>query len=297
LIGSSGELATGYEVPAIDALLARGIAVVVTDYQGLGIPGIPHTYGSAPPEANAVIDAARAAQNLTGTGVPPDGPVGFFGYSQGGGATAEVASRVARYAPELDVVGTFSGDGLIATRRSFNYVEGRLASGYIGYYLNGLMYAFPETKPIVRGFLNDQGEAWLAGVRNQCIFQTPLQYGFKHTGQWTVSGKTVGNLLAGNATTRSAMMRTTVSSRPPADPVLITVGDNDDVIDPDVTRDLVNKWCRGGAKVELRASAIPPLEMQAGLGHILNIAYFYPQAITWLVDRFNGRPATDTCRT
>jgi Secretory lipase len=42
------------------SLLARGITVVVTDYEGLGTPGA-HTYLQPVPEAHAVLDATRAA--------------------------------------------------------------------------------------------------------------------------------------------------------------------------------------------------------------------------------------------
>ncbi len=62
----------------ISELLARGIAVVVTDYQGLGTEAV-HSYRQPAPEAHAVLDAARAAVEM-GV-VAPTAPVGVWGYS------------------------------------------------------------------------------------------------------------------------------------------------------------------------------------------------------------------------
>jgi dienelactone hydrolase len=294
-ISSLQTIAVGYELPAIDALLTLGIAVVVTDYQGLGIPGVVHTYGQNPVEANAVIDATRAAQHLTGSGIPAHGPVGFFGYSEGGGATAAVASRVGTYAPELNVAGTFSGDGVDLSQTSLNYIEGGLPTGYIGYYLDGLMYDFPQTRPIIMNAMNAAGRAMLAGVRDQCIFETAVVYGFKHTSIWTVSGQTIADMLQANPITRAAMTASQVGTQKPSAPVLVTAGANDDVIDPAMTHAFVNRWCDQGATVQMIDTPLPTVLPGTGAGHILNIFYDYPQAIMWLRDRFNGRPAPSTC--
>jgi alpha-beta hydrolase superfamily lysophospholipase len=89
-------------------MVARGFAIVMTDYQGLGTPGL-HTYVNRVAQGNAMLDAARAAKKLTGTSLKPDGPLAFWGYSQGGGAAASAAELASRYAPELKVVGTYAG--------------------------------------------------------------------------------------------------------------------------------------------------------------------------------------------
>ncbi|WP_284522663.1 lipase family protein [Corynebacterium aquatimens] len=78
-----------------------GYRVVVIDYIGLGSEGT-HTYLNRVEQGHALIDAARATAK-------PGEKVGFWGYSQGGGAAAAAAELVADYAPELNVVGTFAG--------------------------------------------------------------------------------------------------------------------------------------------------------------------------------------------
>ena len=71
------DLSVAYEQLAVDYLLAQGIAVVFTDYVGLGTPG-PHPYINRGYSARAVIDAARAAQRIPGTSLSTSGPVGFW---------------------------------------------------------------------------------------------------------------------------------------------------------------------------------------------------------------------------
>ncbi len=65
-----------YEMFFIKNLLNQGWAVAVTDYQGLGTPGT-HTYMVGPAQGRAVLDMARAAQRLPGTGLSANTPVGL----------------------------------------------------------------------------------------------------------------------------------------------------------------------------------------------------------------------------
>ncbi|MGB6059236.1 MAG: lipase family protein [Microthrixaceae bacterium] len=77
-----------------------------TDYIGLGPVGEIHPYLSGPSEGNSVIDAVRAARNL------PDAHAGkkwfSVGHSQGGHGAIFAGERAAKYAPELDLLGTVS---------------------------------------------------------------------------------------------------------------------------------------------------------------------------------------------
>ncbi len=79
-----------YEGSAIDAALQQGYAVAVSDYQGLGTPG-PHTYMVGQSMGHAVLDMARAAERLPGTGLGAGTPVGIWGYSEGGAAAGWAA--------------------------------------------------------------------------------------------------------------------------------------------------------------------------------------------------------------
>ena len=82
--------------------LKRGYAVLRTDYQGLGTPGV-HPYLNGLAEGRSVLDIVRAARKL-------DKRIGkrivIAGHSQGGHAALWAADLAPRYAPELKVRGT-----------------------------------------------------------------------------------------------------------------------------------------------------------------------------------------------
>lgn len=91
-----------YEVAQVDTLLAEGAAVVMTDYEGLGTPGV-HTYMHGVSEGHAVTDMVRAARRIA-----PDLSRSWavVGQSQGGAASLFTGSLATSYAPELDFRGT-----------------------------------------------------------------------------------------------------------------------------------------------------------------------------------------------
>lgn len=81
--------------------LARGYAIVATDYQGLGTPGL-HPYGLTSPLAYGVLDSIRA---VLASGFNLSSRVVVFGQSQGGRAAFATAVYAKSYAPQLNIVG------------------------------------------------------------------------------------------------------------------------------------------------------------------------------------------------
>ncbi|MEV0542763.1 lipase family protein [Nocardia salmonicida] len=93
-----------FDVPALYALLARGMAVVMTGYQGLGTPAVDD-FLNRKSHGYAVLDAARAASALPGNGIGAGAPVRLNGYSQGGSATGAAAElRLGNQAPAVPVL-------------------------------------------------------------------------------------------------------------------------------------------------------------------------------------------------
>lgn len=89
------------DVRYLNQWLARGYAVVATDYQGLGTPG-PHPYLNTRPEAYSVLDAVRAA---LGAGLGLGKAVVVVGQSQGAGAAVATAAFAHAYAPDVKLLG------------------------------------------------------------------------------------------------------------------------------------------------------------------------------------------------
>jgi pimeloyl-ACP methyl ester carboxylesterase len=78
----------------------NGAIVVATDYEGLGTPGT-HTYLVGRSEGANVLDAIRAARQVTGT----EGQSITIGHSQGGGAALWAAQMAPEYATDVNLVG------------------------------------------------------------------------------------------------------------------------------------------------------------------------------------------------
>src|SRR5262249_28646135 len=99
-------LGTNYEMGSVQQLLQQGWAVAITAYEKPGVLGDP-PYVIKDAEAHAVLDMVRAAERLPRrrSDLTPQSPVGLWGYSQGGQATAAAAEIEPAYAPELHVVG------------------------------------------------------------------------------------------------------------------------------------------------------------------------------------------------
>ena len=99
-LGSLAQL----EFLLVAAALAEGWAVSVPDHEGSrGMWGAPNEPGYH------VLDGVRAALSSTRLNLAPGAPVGLWGYSGGGLATAWAAEVCADYAPELNVVGAVLG--------------------------------------------------------------------------------------------------------------------------------------------------------------------------------------------
>ena len=88
------------DIEGLHSLLARGYAVVATDYAGMGTAG-PDSYLIGATEGNNVLDAVRAARAIPAAQAGTD--VILWGHSQGGQAVLFAAERAGRYAPELTI--------------------------------------------------------------------------------------------------------------------------------------------------------------------------------------------------
>lgn len=104
----NSDLVSMVQTTFINSLLSKGFAVAQTDYQGLGTPG-EHSYVMRLPEAHAVLDVIRAAQELPGAGLSPEAPVGIDGYSEGGSGSAAAVELAPSYTPELKIAGAYAG--------------------------------------------------------------------------------------------------------------------------------------------------------------------------------------------
>lgn len=283
-----------YEVLAAYSLLSQGYGVVITDYEGLGTPGA-HTYVNRASEAHAVLDAARAAQRLQGTKITDDGPVGTYGYSQGGGATAAAAELAGEYAPELDLVGTYAGAPPADLKQTLDQVDGTILTGVVGYTLNGLLNSDPDLQQLLDENINDAGRAMLNQVANQCVGETILTVGLHNTREYTNTGEPMSIVLDRLPKAQEILAKNKIGERTPTAPVLIQSGTSDDIVPHGQAVGLAADWCDKGATVQLSAAQVPAIVPGSGAGHLIPDLLGIGEAQNWMKDRFYGVPAPTNC--
>ncbi|MFF3648108.1 lipase family protein [Streptomyces sp. NPDC002181] len=269
---------TAMEANLIQQLTLRGWAVVVTDYEGLGTPGV-HTYTVGPSAGRAVLDAARAATRLPEAGLPADTPVGIMGYSQGGQAGSWAAELQGSYAPELNVKGTATGGVPADLMKVAEFNNGSYGSGLVFMAAAGQDAAFPELR--LDSYLNPAGKALVAGMRENCVAIDAIAGSFKR-----ISDLTTRNPLE-QPDWQARLDQSRLGRTAPAAPVHLYHALGDELIPYAVGRQLRAEWCARGANVEWRTIWVGE--------HVSGVITHSLAAGDWLADRFAGRPTHADC--
>lgn len=280
---ASRELVVGTDTDLINIndAITRGWAVADTDYQGLGTPG-GHTYVVGRAEGHAVLDAVRAAQRLTVAGLPPAGPVGLWGYSQGGGSVGWAAQLAGRYAPELRIKGTAAG----GTPADLKVVADNLNNGinpgfaFLMMAAGGLDAAYPELN--LQKYLNAAGRAALVDLStgDTCVNQAISRYAFG-----TISRFTTTNPLD-RPDWQARIDRQKIGRIRPSAPVLLYHGLQDEFIPLSQAVELRKDWCARGQRITFKGY----------LGdHFTTFVTAQVDAENFLADRLADRPAPSSC--
>lgn len=259
--------------------LARGWAVVVTDYEGLGTPG-PHTYVAGRSLGHAMLDAARAAKRLRAAGLSARGPVGFWGYSEGGFATAWAAQRAAAYAPDLKVVGSAVGAAPADLGALAKLHDGGPASGFILAAAVGLAKAYPQV-PFAT-ILNAEGKKAVAAISTMCTEELVPQFAFKRLDGYT----TVPDPMA-LPEWRKVLADIKLGGVAPKSPAMIYHAPADELVLFTEGVELQAAWCARGAKVQFQPAVLGE--------HVGGAITGAPLAVDYLANRFAGAAAPNTC--
>ncbi|MCX5060075.1 lipase family protein [Streptomyces sp. NBC_00452] len=287
-------VSVGYEDLAVYRLLAKGIAVVVTDYPGLGATDRLHTYVNRVDEGHAVLDAVRAARSLPGTSITSGSRVALFGYSQGGGATAAAAELQPSYAPDVTLAGTYSGAPPADLTEVTKAIDGSDLAGALGWSVNGFLQSDPALRPIADAHLNAAGRAALKDLSTMCVGDALLAYNSVHSTGWTTDGRSVSDIIQSEPALKAFLDEQRIGTMKPASPVRVATGTGDDLVPHAQARRLAAAWCAKGADVAHKPVVLPNLG-RALINHFAPLLADQGDAISWLIDRLNARPAASNC--
>lgn len=264
-------------VPAIEALLERGYAIVMSDYQGLGVPG-PTAYLDGPLQGKASLDIVRAAMKLPNAVLGND--VGLYGFSQGGQSVLWAAHLAPAYAPEFRIIGIVPIAPAARHLELSFYDLGIPENG--GYFISrmaGLQVGHPELR--LQDILTPAGMEMLPAMSWGCyeIFGAASSLkepyarreALAEGAPWQVMLKANDQFLPLPATI----------------PVLLIQGDKDIDVPVHLTLEVRRDLCAQRSPVDYRE--LP------GVGHIDAVP---PSALLlpdWFDARFAGRAVTSNC--
>jgi pimeloyl-ACP methyl ester carboxylesterase len=260
--------------PARDKLVAAGYVAVATDYEGLGTPGL-HPYLVGESEGRGVLDAARAARQLTGA----SNRTMIWGHSQGGQSALWAGQLAPGYAPDLDVVGVIAAapasqlSGLGAAAIANNAV-----AGFAVPFLAGMAAAHPELK--LADVLSPAALALVPTLEQGCL-----------GAYFDTFGKLATPAIAAGALSRTdwtaALAANDLGRVPITMPIMVAQGDADTTVPKALNDAYTADACRRSTTVEYR--------VYKGLTHITVMTVPIDDMLAYFADRLAGRPAPNTC--
>lgn len=268
----------------LDDVLARGWALVATDYAGLGTAG-PHPYLVGQGEARSVLDAVRAARALDDATLGEQTVV--WGHSQGGHAALWTGAVAPAYAPDVPLAGVATlapASDLVGMVSHLENVAG--GSVFASYVVAAYDAAYPDAdafaavRPGARLVVHEMASRCLSepgalvSVAEALSMDQPL---------WTTdpTDGALGERLAENVPTGAVEA-----------PLLVAQGASDPLVLPGTQDAYVGERCAAGQPVDYRT--------YEGRDHVGLVQADSPLAadlVRWTEARLAGEPPTPTCAT
>ena len=265
------------ELLLITAALAEGWAVSIPDHEGrTGMWGAPYEPGYF------ILDGVRAALSAERLGLSPSAPVGLWGYSGGGLATAWAAELCADYAAELDIVGAVLGSPVGDLGHTFRRLNGTFLSGLPAMVIAALAHIYPDLDRVIQEHANDEGRALLQRLEGMTTVGAVLRMAKKDVGVYL--DRPLEEILT-MPEVQHVFDSIKLGATVPTPPVLIVQAVHDYLIDVEDIDELANTYSTGGADVTYHRDAFNE--------HLLLHPLSAPMTLRWLQDRFAGRPLTD----
>jgi dipeptidyl aminopeptidase/acylaminoacyl peptidase len=278
--GSADSCAPSYEgapsILLIEPLIRAGFAVAAPDYEGLAAAG-PHPYLVGESEGRSMLDAARAARHVKGSGVRDTSPVLLWGFSQGGHAALFAAQIQPDWAPELDIRGVAVAAPVSDVGHFVRRAEGWPAQfGVLVTIVYGYAHAYPELDPAT--VLTPQALATIDDLESECITEVTELY-----------DRPIEEMLVRTPRDEPAFARrlaqNLAGTRSLGVPVLVVQGAMDDIVDPADTTALVARLCANGDSVSYI--------LRPGENHAVTVE---DVLLPWLRDRLDAREPSGACR-
>src|SRR3954469_2370250 len=137
----------------VSAALSEGWAVSVPDHEGTD-----GTWGAPREPGYHILDGLRAALNSNRLDLSPEAPIGLWGYSGGGLASAWAAEMYADYAPELNIVGAVLGSPVADLGSAYRRLNGSIYSGLPAMVVAALAHVYPDLDRVIAEHATPDGK-------------------------------------------------------------------------------------------------------------------------------------------
>ena len=268
------------ELLLISSLLAEGWAVSIPDHEGpQGLWGIPYEPGYC------VLDGIRAALAFAPLGLRPDAPIGLWGYSGGGLATAWAAEMYDSHAPELNVVGAVLGSPVGDLGHTYTRLNGTFWSGLPALVVSALRHVYPELDRIIDDHATEAGRVRLARLQSMTTVEAVARFMF--TDMDAFLDTPLDEILA-LPEVRRVFDSIRLGQSPPTVPVLLVQACNDRIVAVDDIDTLASTYAAAGTDVTYHRDRFSD--------HMLLHPMSAPTALRWLRERMEGRPVDENRR-
>ena len=269
-------------IQGLSAMIARGFAVVATDYPGLGTAG-PHPYLIGESEGRAVLDSVRAAGQLSDINTGRDFAV--WGHSQGGQAALYAGLMARDYAPELRLAGVaaaapatdlqtlFADDLGTPGGKNLTAMTLWAWSKLFGISLDRTVT--PQSVPTIDRLSEGCIESFVEFIERK-YEEKPLEKSF-------LAIDNLGQVEPW----RSLMVNNTPGLLPRSMPAFLAQGTGDTTVRPSVTADYTRRLCEAGNPVQI--------DIRKGVGHAFIARDSASAAVEWMAGRFAGRTPPNDC--
>jgi len=266
-----------FEFLLIAAAVAEGWAVSVPDHEGRnGMWGAPYEPGYH------VLDGLRAALGTERLGLSPSAPIGLWGYSGGGLASAWAAEMSGSYAPELNIVGAVLGSPVGDLGHTFRRLNGTHMAGLPALVVAALTDIYPDLNRVIQEHTTEEGKALLARLHKMTTAEAVVRMFKKDMGD--MLDEPLEQILETPAV-QHVFQEIKLGAAVPTPPVLIVQAVHDLLIDVHDIDDLADTYQSGGASVTYHRDMFSE--------HLLLHPMSAPMTLRWLTDRFNGKPLSE----
>jgi alpha-beta hydrolase superfamily lysophospholipase len=261
----------------VAAAVAEGWAVSVPDHEGRsGMWGAPYEPGYH------VLDGLRAALGSERLGLSADAPIGLWGYSGGGLASAWAAEMSGSYAPELNIVGAVLGSPVGDLGHTFRRLNGTYMSGLPALVVAALIHSYPELDKVIQDHATEEGKLLLQRLHKMTTAEAVIRMAKKDMGDMV--DRPLEQILD-MPEVRHIFDDIKLGAAVPTPPVLIVQAVHDQLISVEDIDELADTYSSGGADVTYHRDMFSE--------HLLLHPMSAPMTLRWLTDRFNGKPLSE----